>query len=206
MMITHSSPFVKTLSKKRLQKYNGVRHLREEFSVQMEKTSRNEILVILNSSDQSAFGIRYATMSFSDLRTRRFCEQMAILVCLREGVTESGSVTVRAVENAAGELLLYFSLPTESEAFRVYSQVIEFADLDGLLDSRSAFLRDPDLCAEIYRWNGKYYLWYEFYTSPVRFDRLTLTMLEYGSVSFLDRSFLAEHATPLPDAVPLFLT
>ncbi len=174
--------------------------------MQMEKTSRGEILVILNSADQSAFGIRYGTMSFSDLRTRRFCEQMAILVCLREGISGTGNISVRAVENAAGELLLYFSLPGKGEERCVYSQVIEFPDLDGLLDSRGVFLRDPDLCVEIYRWNKKYYLWYEFYTSPVRFDELTLTMLEYGNLSFLDRSFLAEHATLLPDAVPLFLT
>lgn len=172
----------------------------------MEKTPRDEILVILDSADQSAFGIKYATMSFSDPRTRRFCEQMAVLVCLREGIGESGNITVRAVENAVGNLLLYFSLPKEGEECCVYSQVIEFSDLDGLLDSRNAFLRDPDLCAEIYRWKGKYYLWYEFYTSPIRFDDLTLTMLEYGEISLLDRSFLTEHATLLPDAVPLFLT
>ncbi len=205
-MITHSSPFVKSLSKNLPKKYNGVRYLREEFSVQMEKTPRDEILVTLDSADQAAFGIRYATMSFSDLHTRRFCEQIAVLVCLREGIGEAGNISVRAVENAAGKLLLYFSLPREGEERCVYSQVIEFADLDGLLDSRSAFLRDPDLCAEIYCWKGKYYLWYEFYTSPCRFDDLTLTMLEYGNLSFLDRSFLLEHATLLPDAVPLFLT
>lgn len=206
MMITYSLFFVKSLSKNPLEKYNRVRLCREEFSVQMEKTPRNEIVVILDPNDQTAFGIRYATMSFSDFRTRRFCEHLAVLVCLREGTGQSGNITVRALENAAGELLLYFSLPGEGEERCVYSQVIEFADLDGLLDSRCAFLRDPDLCAEIYRWNGKYYLWYEFYTSPVRFDDLTLTMLEYGNLSFLDRSFLAEHATLLPDAVSLFLT
>ena len=174
--------------------------------MRMEKTPREEILVILTAADQTAFGIRYATMSFSDLRTRRFCEQMAVLVCLREGVGDAGNISVRAVENAAGELLLYFSIPKEREEMCVYSQVIEFSDLDGLLDSRGVFFRDPDLCAEIYRWKDKYYLWYEFYTSPARFDELTLTMLEYGTVSFLDRSFLTEHATLLPDAVPLFLT
>ncbi len=172
----------------------------------MEKTPRNEVVVILDASDQAAFGIRYSTMSFSDLHTRRLCEQLAVLVCLREGIPESGNITIRAVEDPAGILRLYFSLPGEREVCCVYSQVIEFADLDGLLDSRGAFLRDPDLCAEIYRWNGKYYLWYEFYTSPARFDDLTLTMLEYGETSLLDRSFLAEHATSLPDAVPLFLT
>ncbi len=172
--------------------------------MRVEKTSRNEILVALTSADQTAFGIRYDTMSFSDAKTRRFCEQMAVLVCLREGWEIRGNLSIRAVENPSGELLLYFSLTGEEDRC-VYSQVIEFPDLDGLLDSRNAFLRDPDLCAEIYRWNGKYYLWYEFYTSPVRFDKLTLTMLEYGEFSTVDRSFLAEHGTILPHAVPLFL-
>lgn len=170
----------------------------------MEKTSREEILVILSSADQQAFGICYDTMSFSDLKTRRFCEQMAALVCLRKDFGWKGNLSVRAVESASGELLLYYDSAPEEES-HVYSQIIEFSDLDGLLDSRSVFFRDPDLCAEIYCWKGKYYLWYEFYTSPARFDSLTLTLLEFGVASSVDRTFLTEHATPLPEAVPLFL-
>lgn len=172
--------------------------------MRMEKTSRNEILVALTPSDQEAFGIRYDTMSFSDGKTRRYCEQMAVLVCLREGWEIRGNCSIRAVENPMGELLLYFSLTGEADGC-VYSQVIEFFDLDGFLDSRNAFRSHPDLCAEIYCWNGKYYLWYEFYTSPHRFDELTLTMLEYGTLSAVDRSFLTEHGTVLPHATPLFL-
>ncbi len=172
--------------------------------MRMEESSRNEILITLSPSDQAAFGIRYETMSFSDGQTRRFCEQAAVLVCLREGWQARGNLSIRAVENPSGDLLLYFSLTGEAER-GVYCQVIEFSDLDGLLDSRNAFLRDPDLCVEIYQWDGKYYLWYEFYTSPDRFDDFTLTMLEYGDSSFVDRSFLAEHGTLLPCAVSLFL-
>ena len=82
--------------------------------MKMEKTAR-EILVTLTASDQEAFGIRYDTMCFSDPRTRRFCEYMAVLVCLREGMRESENLSVRAVENAAGDLLLYFSCSGEEE-------------------------------------------------------------------------------------------
>lgn len=173
--------------------------------MRMEQISREEILVILNTSDQEAFGICYESMSFSDLRVRRFCEQLAVLVCLREGLSESGNVSVRALENAAGDLLLYFSLSGEGEEECMYSQVIEFFNLDGLLDCRRVFVRRRDLCVEVYCWKGKYYLWYEFYTSPEGFDALTLDLLEFGTLSSLDRSFLAEHATPLPNAIPLFL-
>ena len=171
--------------------------------MKMEKTAR-EILVTLSVSDQQAFGVHYDTMSFSDLRTRRFCEHLAVLVCLREGIEETGNVTLRAAENPAGELLLYFSFPCEIDRGQ-YSQVIEFFGLDGLLDSRRALLRDPSLCAEVYRYDGRYYLWYEFDTSPRRFAELTATLLEYGTLSSLDRTFLTEHATPLPCAVSLLL-
>lgn len=171
----------------------------------MEKTSRDEVLVTLNESDQQAFGIRYASMSFSDLHTRRICEQLAVLVCLREGAQGTGSISVRALESASGDLLLYFSLSGEGEERCVYSQVIEFFDLDGLLDCREVFFSDENLCAEVYCWKGKYYLWYEFYTSSGKFDSFTLDLLEFGRVSLIDRSFLAEHATPLPGAVPLLL-
>lgn len=171
----------------------------------MEKTPRGDVAVVLSVSDQKAFGIRYATMSFSDPRTRRFCEQMAVLVCLREGMDNSGNVTVRAVENPSGDLILYFSLPKEDGSRRLFSRVLEFADVDRLLDCRRVFPKDPRICAEIYRYAGKYYLWFEFYADSHLFGRLTGTLLEYGVSSPLDRSFLAEHATLLPGAVSLYL-
>lgn len=171
--------------------------------MKMEKTAR-EILVTLSVADQQAFGVRYDTMSFSDPRTRRFCEQLAVLVCLREGIEETGNVTLRAAENPAGELLLYFSFPRQIDR-GLYSGVIEFFGLDGLLDSRRALLRDPSLCAEVYRYDGRYFLWYEFDTSPRRFAELTALLLEYGTLSSFDRAFLTEHAIPLPCAVPLLL-
>ena len=171
--------------------------------MKMEKTP-GEILVTLSSADQEAFGVHYSTMSFADPRTRRFCEYMAVLVCLREGMPETGNVTVRAVENAAGELLLYFSYPGE-DLRETFSRVIEFFDLDGLLDCRRVFVSDPALCAEAYVYGDRYYLWYSYDTVPERFASLSLSLLEYGRTSSLDRTFLCEHATPLPRAVSLFL-
>jgi len=171
--------------------------------MKLEKTAR-EILVTLSLSDQEAFGIRYDTMSFSDLRTRRFCEYMAVLVCLREGVQDSESISVRAVENASGELLLYFSCPCEAEKDR-FSQVLEFFDVNGFLDCRSLFPSSPDLCAEVYFFSGKYYLWYEFHTSPDIFGRLASDLAEFGTVSCLDRCFLCEHGTLLTHASAFLL-
>ncbi len=172
--------------------------------MKLEKTAR-EVLVTLSVADQDAFGIHYNTMSFSDPQTRRFCEHVAVLVCLREGVCEAGNVTVRAVENPAGELLLYFSLPHEPEGRQIFSGVIEFPDADALLDCRRVFVVDVNLCVEVYFYRGKYYLWYEYYTDAVRFDNLTLDLLEYGGLSLLDRTFLTEHAYPMASAVSLFL-
>lgn len=178
-------------------------HPKGENPMKLEKTVR-EILVTLSASDQEAFGIRYDTMSFSDLKTRRFCEQTAALICLREGVCEPGSVAVRAAENAAGELLLYFSLPVPEQR-RTERGVIEFESVDGLLDSRRAFVPDPNLCAEVYRRCGRYYLWYEFEGLPERVRSFSRALLEYGRRSALDRSYLAEHADPMPEAVALLL-
>lgn len=171
--------------------------------MKMERTSK-EILVTLSPADQEAFGVRYDTMSFSDLRTRRFCEHMAVLVCLREGGCEAGNVTVRAVENASGDLLLYFSLPTECRQC-FCERVIFFSELDSLLDCRRIFVSDPKLFAEVYRLNGGYYLWFEYDTTPERFERLTMTLLEYGALAALDRSVLAEHGELLPGVVSLLL-
>lgn len=172
--------------------------------MKMEKMSR-EILVTLSEADQKAFGVCYDTMSFSDLRTRRFCEHVAVLVCLREGISEAGNVTVRAVENTSGELLLYFSLPTERSERCLYSRVIEFFDLDGLLDCRHVLGSDPNLCAEVYGYDNKYYLWYEYCTCPDSFDRLTSRLLEYGSPTGVDRSFLSEHGRLFPSASAFLL-
>ena len=171
--------------------------------MKMEKTSR-EILVTLSPADQEAFGVRYDTMSFSDFRTRRFCEHLAVLVCLREGGRETGNVTVRAVENVSGELLLYFSFPPELRSFSG-SRVFWFSDLDGLLDSRRIFSPDPALVAEVYRYRNSYYLWIEYDADPVRFDRFVSRLSEYGVSVSVDRSVLSEHGEPLPGIVSLLL-
>lgn len=171
--------------------------------MKMEKSAR-EILVTLTHADQEAFGVHYGTMSFTDPKTRRFCEYMAVLVCLREGISETGNVTVRAAESASGELLLYFSCPRETGR-GIFSAIVEFESADSLLDCRRVFSVDASLCAEVYRHDKKYYLWYEYDTSPAVFDAFTLSLLEYGSVSSVDRSFLTEHAIPLPAAVSFFL-
>ena len=169
----------------------------------MEKSAR-EILVTLTHADQEAFGVHYGTMSFADPKTRRFCEYMAVLVCLREGISETGTETVRAAESASGDLLLYFSCPREPGR-GLFSAIVEFDSADSLLDCRRVFSADPTLCAEVYRHGEKYYLWYEYDTSSAVFDAFTLSLLEYGSLSSVDRAFLTEHATPLPAAASLFL-
>ena len=171
--------------------------------MKMEKTSK-EILVTLSAADQEAFGVRYATMSFSDLKTRRFCEYMAVLVCLREGISQPDNVTVRAAESASGDLLLYFACPGERES-GIFSGMIVFENADALLDCRRVFSPDSSLCAEVYSYDGKYYLWYEYATTFDLFAAFTAKLTEYGTRSTVDRSFLAEHATPLPLAVSLFL-
>ena len=169
----------------------------------MEKSGR-EILVTLSASDQDAFGVRFASMSFADPKTRRFCEYMAVLVCLREDISDVGNVTVRAAESAAGELLLYFTCPSE-EGMHSFSAVLEFESSDALLDSRHVFVSDPHLCAEVYRYAEKYYLWLEYETTSTRFSSFLSSLSEFGRVVNFDRAFLSEHADPLPVAVSLFL-
>lgn len=171
--------------------------------MKMEKTAR-EILVTLTASDQEAFGIRYDTMCFSDPRTRRFCEYMAVLVCLREGMRGSENLSVRAVENAAGELLLYFSCSAGEEEQRRCA-VLEFFDVNGLLDCRSAVPSDPDLYAEVYCYGEKYYLWYSCGMKSDLFESLTEALSEFGRLTGVDRTFLCEHGIPLPGAVAYLL-
>ncbi len=171
--------------------------------MQMEKTPREEIVVILSSADQKAFGVSYSALSFSDRRTRRFCEQLAVLICLQEGVPESGDISVRAAENAGGELLLYFSLPPKPTP-QTYAALLEFDSADGLLDCRSAFRPLSDLVTEVYFYCGKYYLYLQSSAPAESFDFLILSLAEYGTPSSLDRSFLTEHAANLPSAGALF--
>jgi negative regulator of genetic competence, sporulation and motility len=85
------------------------------------------------------------------------------------------------------------------------SGVVEFSSVDELLDCRRVFLLYSDLCAEIYSYGKKYYLWYEFYATADRSAQLTFALLEYGVSSPYDRTFLSEHGTLLPRALPLFL-
>ena len=171
--------------------------------MKMEKSAK-EILVTLSVSDQEAFGVRYATMSFGDLKTRRFCEYMAVLVCLREGISQPDNVTVRAAESASGELLLYFDCPCETEK-GLFSGVIVFEDIDAFLDCRRVLSPDISLCAEVYKYGEQYFLWYEYSACYALFSAFTAKLLEFGSRSSFDRSFLMEHATPLPPAVSFFL-
>ena len=174
--------------------------------MEIKQVSSEEFLVILDRDDQKNYEVCYKTMSFSDGKTRLLCEQLAVLICLCRSRVGIEDLSLRAMESASGDLLLRFTFSGEKEEGNLFSQVIEFSDLDGLLDSRNAFSPDPDLCAEIYRLDGKYYLWYEFYTSPVRFDGITRNLLEYGNRSSLDRAYLSEHADPLPQAARLFLS
>ncbi len=167
--------------------------------MQMEKTPREEIVVILSSADQKAFGVTYNALSFSDRRTRRFCEQLAVLICLQEGVPASGDISVRAAENAGGELLLYFSVPRARES-ETYAGAVAFDSVDALLDCRGAL---PPFrgTVEVYALFSKYYLWISSAESP---DALFSALAEYGTPSHVDRSYLTEHGKFLPSAAALF--
>ncbi len=167
--------------------------------MQMEKTPGEDIVVILSSADQKAFGVTYNALSFSDRRTRRFCEQLAVLICLQEGVPASGDISIRAAENAGGELLLYFSVPRPRES-ETYAGAVVLDSLDALLDCRKAF---PPLhgTVEVYGLSSQYYLWI---SSKMPTDPLFSALAEYGTLSTVDRSFLTEHGQLLPAASSLF--
>lgn len=165
--------------------------------MEIRRLSAGEILVSLDRDDCAAFGISYATMSFSDLRTRRFCEQTAVLLCLREECDREGDVTIRAAE-CDGRLQLYFSFSPKGGEVSVFFRIVEFSSVDGLLDCRPLLAAREDLCLEIYRCGGTYYLCFEGYLRPDCLEGLTLDLLEFGVRSRVDRSYLAEHGEPLP--------
>lgn len=172
--------------------------------MRIESVPEQGILVTVDREDQKSYGVDYASMSFSDPQTRRFCESLSLLIACRKEELPDGALTIRALPGEDGTLLLYFSSPKpDAEEKTLCSRVMEFASVDALLDCRSVF-RDTLACVEVYEMQGTYYLWYEAYLTPGCLQALSAELAEYGSRSRVDRSFLSEHATLLPDASAYF--
>lgn len=176
--------------------------------MQIERTAENEIRVTVDPADQKEYGVTYESMNFSDPRTRRFCEQIALLVCFREHLPERcDRLTVRAVRSEGGDLILYFTLPPEgSEVREVCGQTVEFFSGDALLDCRHFRQADPEVHFEVYRYEGRYFACLDGYLFPSYFDALLSDLTEYGRLSAVDRCFLREHGEALPSAAAYLLS
>lgn len=177
--------------------------------MKIEQIDANKIRVTVDPRDQAEYGVTYESMDYSDSNTRRLCERIMTLARTQVGFRVGDArLLVEARQSCNGAVTLYLSrIPLGREEAQLYCQTLMFRTADSLLDSRRLFASaDPDtLRAELYSWEGKYYLYIELNSTHQQAKIVVSRFLEYAERSPLSRAFLQEHGRRMDGAVTFLL-
>lgn len=177
--------------------------------MKIEQIDANKIRVTVDSRDQAEFGVTYESMDYSDSNTRRLCEKIMTLARTQVGFSVGNAkLLVEARQSCNGSVTLYLSrVPVLLEDTQLYCQTLVYRSPDYLLDSRRLFSEmNPDgTRAEMYLWEGKYYLYLELMSTHQQAKGTVSRFLEYAERSPLSRAFLREHGVCLENAAMFLL-
>lgn len=168
----------------------------------IEQINQNKIKVVVDSDEQKKYGITYETMTYCDCNTRILCERIVERAKNEVGFSVGDSkLLVEAKQGLNGTVTLFLSkIPVSNdEKEELFGQTVRFSKLDDALDSIMIFnlYEEKVKSREIYKYENRYYIYFEILATHKEAKSLLVLLLEYGDKTCLAREVLEEHGEKL---------
>lgn len=163
------------------------------------KIDDDTIQILISSDEQKMFGVYSENVRKSDVHTRKMCEKI-LAAATKERLFKqtSNTLSVKAKQTERG-LTLWIGNAPKKENMEYFYQTVRFDSINDLYDVLPFFDKketDP-IYSSLYIYEGKYYLYFEIFSSQKDANRLLRNILEYGYCTPCDRSVLTEHGKTL---------
>lgn len=164
----------------------------------IEQINDSKIKVTVNTEDQEKYGISYDTMNYTDINTRKFCENIIEKAKRELGFDSRNSrILFEARNGFQGDLTIIISkIPKSlSDESEYMYQILCYENLDDFFDSGKVFkpCLEQIVSSELYSLDNKFYLYIEMEGKPSTAKKLITSLFEYSNPVNIAFEYLKEH-------------
>ena len=165
----------------------------------IEQISQNKIKVVVDTDEQRKYGITYETMTYCDCNTRKLCESIVERTKNEVGFSVGDSkLLVEAKPGLNGTVTLFLSKIANHSGNieELFGQTVVYSSINDMLDSFSVFnlFADKIKSRNIYKYENKYYIYFELLVTHVTAKKFLTELLEFCDKTSFSYEFLEEHA------------